>query len=184
VDVAEGNVAVVALEKDWAGLIDLVVDFTAGRFGAFDIVVNFHAVESEADFVSDDGGLGSLPLVAGFGDEFVRHFEIVNGAVAVDGICAASIIAKDLDFVAATKIKAAVGFVRNHEVKPNGEVPEFLVGDEVVAVKVFVGGIFENAVFDGPTVAPVWMTKMPARGVFAIEERAEAFFVGSESTES
>lgn len=65
-DVAEGNVAVIALEKDWAGLVDLIVEFTAGGLGAFDIVVDFYSIEGEADFVSDDGGFSGLPLVAGF----------------------------------------------------------------------------------------------------------------------
>jgi len=174
---------VVALEKDWSGLVDFVVDFAAGGFCAFDVVVDFYAVEGEADFVSDDGGFSGLPLVAGFGNEFVRCFEIVDGAVAVDGIGAASVIAEDLDFVASTEIEAAVGFVGHHEFEFDGEVPEFVVGDEVVAVKVFVGGVYEDAVFDSPTVTAVRISEVPARGVFAIEERAEAFFVSSKGTE-
>src|SRR6267142_369228 len=80
--------------------VDFVVDFAAGGFCAFDVVVDFYAVEGEADFVSDDGGFSGLPLVAGFGNEFVRRFEIVDGAVAIDGVSAAGVIAQDLDFVA------------------------------------------------------------------------------------
>jgi len=175
---------VIALEKDGAGLVNFVVDFAAGGFGAFDVVVDFYAIECEGDFVADDGGFGGLPLVARFGDEFVWCFEIVNGAVAIDRVGAAGVIAKDLNFVASAEIKAAVGFVGDHEVKFDGKVPKLLVGDKVVAVKVFVRGVLENAVFDGPTVTAVKMAEMPASGVFAVEERAKAVFVGSEGAES
>ena len=174
----------VTLEKDWAGLVDLVVEFAAGGFGAFDVVVHLHTVEGEGDFVADDGCLGCLPLVARLGDEFVWRFDIVDGTVAIVGVRAASVVAEDLNFVASTEIEAAVGFVGNHEVKFDGEVPEFLVGDEVVAVKVLVGDVLEDAVFDGPTIAAVRVAEVPTGGVFAIEERTEAFFVSSEGTES
>src|SRR6516162_2907753 len=96
---------------------------------------------------------------------------------AIDGVGAASVIAENLNFVASAKIEAAVGFIGDHKFELHSEVPEFLVGDKVVTVKIFVGGIFENAVFDGPTVATVRMTNVPAGGVFAVEERAEAVFV-------
>lgn len=85
--------------------------------------------------------------------------------------------------MAPTEIEAAVGFVRDHEFEFNGEVPEFVVSYEVVAVKVFVGGVYEDAVFDSPTVTDIKMTEMPASGVFAIEERTEAIFVGGENAE-
>jgi hypothetical protein len=182
-DIAEGNVAVIALEKYGARLVDFVVEFAAGGFGAFDVVVDFYPVEGEADFVSDDSGLGGLPLVAGFGHEFVWRFEIVNGAVAIDGVGSASVIAEDLDFVASAEIEAAVGFVWDHVVEFDGEVPKLLVCDEVVSVQLFVGCIFQNAVLNGPTIAAVGMAEAPTGGVFAIEERAEAIFVGGEGTE-
>lgn len=182
-NVAEGNVSVVALEKDGAGLVDLVVEFSAGGFGAFDIVVNFYAVEDEGDFVADDGRFGGLPLVARFGDEFVGRFEIVDGAITAYRICAASVIAQDLNFVASAEIEATVGFVRDYVFEFNGEVPELLVCHEVVSVEVLVGGILEDAVFDGPTIAAVGVAEMPAGGVFAVEERAETVFVGSAGAE-
>ena len=164
-------------------MINFVVEFTAGGFGAFDIVVDFHAVENERDFISDNGCLGGLPLVSGFGDKFVGRLEVVDGAVAVDGIGSASVIAKDLDFVAAAQIEATVGFVGDHELEFNDEVPKFVVSDEIVAMKVFVGGVLENAVFDRPTIAPVGMAEMPPCGVFAIEERAETLFTSGMDAE-
>ena len=182
-DVTEGDVAVIALEKNRARLVDFVIEFAASSFGAFNVVVNFYAVEGERDFVSDDGGFSGLPLVTGFGDEFVGCFEVVDGAIAVDGVSAASIITEDLNFMAATKIEAAVGFIGHHEFKFDGEIPKFVVGDEIVAVKVFVRSVLQDAVFDGPTVATSWMTEMPASRVLSVEERTKASFIGGESAE-
>src|SRR5262249_31482466 len=99
---------------------------------------NFYAVEGEGDFVSDDGGFSRLPLVTWFGDEFVGCFEIIDGAIAVDRVGAASVVAEDLNFLASAKVKAAVGFVGDHEFEFNDEVREFGVGDEIVAVKILV----------------------------------------------
>ena len=180
-DITERNVSVIALEKNRAGLIDFGVEFAASSFGAFDVVVNFYSVESERYFISDDGCLGRLPFVAGFGDKFVGRFEIVDGAIAVDGVGATSVIAQDLKFVASAKVESAVGFVWNHIFKSNGEVPELLVRDQIVSMKLFIGGVFQDAVFDGPTVATVRMAKMPAGGVFAVEERTEAAVISGES---
>ena len=182
-NVAEGNVAVIALEKDWTGLVDLVVEFTAGGFGAFDVVVDFYAVEGEADFVPDDGGFGGLPLVARFGDEFVGRFEVVDGAVAIDGIGAAGVVTEDLNFMASAEIEAAIRFVGDHVFEFDGEVPKLLVCNEIVSVKVLIGGVLENTVLDGPTIAAIGVAEMPAGGVFAVKERAEAIFLRGTSAE-
>jgi hypothetical protein len=48
-------------------------------------------------------------------------------------------------------------------------------------MQVLVGRVFENAVFDGPAIATIWMPEMPASSVFAIEERTGAVFIGGES---
>ena len=173
----------IALEKDGAGLVDFIVDFTACGFGAFDVVMDFYAIEGKGNFVADDGGLGGLPLVAGFGDEFVGRFDIVDGAVAIDGVSAASVVTKDLNFMTSAEVEAAVGFVRDHVIEFDSEIPELLVRDQVVAVKVFVGGVLQDAVFDGPTVTAVGMAEMPASSVSAVEEGAEAVFLCSESAE-
>lgn len=173
----------IALQENWAGLIDFVVELTTGGFGAFDVVVNFYAVEREGDFVSDDGGLGGLPLVSGLGDKFIRGFEIIDGAIAIDGCLAASVIAEDLDFMTAPQIKPAVGFVGNHEFEFDGEIPKFVVGDEIVAVKIFIGGILKHAILDRPTVAAIGMAEMPTGGVFAVKDRAESLFVSGENAQ-
>jgi hypothetical protein len=182
-NVAEGNISVIALEKDRAGLVDFIVKFAAGGFGALDVVVDFYTVEGEADFVAHDCGLGGLPLVAGFGDEFVGRFEIVDGAVAIDGIGAAGVVTQDLNFMTSAEVEAAVRFVGDHVFEFDCEVPKLLVCDEIVAMKVLIGGVLENSVLNGPTVPAVRMAEMPAGGVFAVEERAEAFFVSSASAE-
>ena len=110
--VAERDRAVIALQKDRARLVDLVVDFAAGRFVALDVVVDLHAVEHDGDLVALDRGFGGLPLVAGLGDEFIRLFEVVDRAVSAEGRLAAGMIAENLDFVPAAKIEAAVGVCR------------------------------------------------------------------------
>ena len=143
--------------------------------------MDFNAIENQADFVANDSCFGGLPLVARFRNEFVGRFEIVDGAIAIDGVRATSVIAKDLNFVASAKVEAAVGIVRDHVVEFDGEVPKFLVRDQVVSMKVFVRRVFQDAVFDGPTVAAVEMAKVPAGGVFAVEERTEAIFIGGET---
>lgn len=117
----------IALQEDWARLVDFVVELAAGGFGAFDVVVNFYAVEDESDLVSDDSSFGGLPLAAGFGYEFVRRFEVIDGAIAIDGGLASRVIAKDLDFVPAPQVKAAVGFIGDHVFEFDCEIPEFLV---------------------------------------------------------
>ena len=61
-DIAERNVAVIALKKNRAGLVDSVVELAARGFGAFDVVMDFYAVEGEADFVSNDGRFGGLAI--------------------------------------------------------------------------------------------------------------------------
>ena len=91
--IAEAYGAMVALQKDRAGLVYFIINLAAGGFVALDIVVNFYAVEGEGDFVSDDGGFSRLPLVTWFGDEFVGCFEIIDGAIAVDRVNATSVVA-------------------------------------------------------------------------------------------
>src|SRR5882724_5961359 len=121
----------IALKKNWAGLVNFVVEFAAGGFSALDIVVNFDVVKSQGDFVSDDGCFGGLPLVARFRNEFVGRFEVIDGAIAIDCIGAASVIAQDLNLVPSAEVKAAVGFIGDHKFEFNGEVPELVVGNEV-----------------------------------------------------
>lgn len=45
-------------------------------------------------------------------------------------------------------------------------------------MQLFIGRVLEDAIFDRPTVTAIGVTKMPAGGVFAIEEGAEALFIG------
>lgn len=112
----------IALEKDRAGLIDVVVELATSGFGAFDVVVDFDAIENDSDFVSDHGRFGGLPLVAGLGDEFVRFFEVVESSVSAQRGFAFGIVAEDLNFVTATQVKAAVGIVGDEVFEFDGEV--------------------------------------------------------------
>lgn len=179
-NVAEGDVAVIALQKNWTRFVDFIVEFATGGFGAFDIVVNLYAIENERDLVSDDGCFGSLPLITRFGNELVRCFEVVDRPISINGCFAASIIAQDLNFVASAQVETAVRIIRDHVFKFDSEVQKFVVRDEIVSVKLFVRSVFQNAVFYAPTVATIGMAQVPACGVFAVEERTEALFaVGS-----
>lgn len=182
-NIAERNVSVIALQHDRARLINVLVQFASGRFRAFDVVVDFDAVQSDCDLISNNCRFGRLPFVAGFGNECVGRFEIVNGTVSINSCFAASIVAEDLNFLSSVKIEAAVGVVRNHVFEFYREVPKVLVGNQIVSVKVFVGRILKNPVLYGPTVAAIRMPKMPAGKIFAVEERAKTS-VGGKAKDS
>lgn len=174
----------VALEHDWAGLVNVLIKFAPGRFGALDIVMNFHAVQSNRDLVSNNSCFAGLPFVAGFGNEFVGRFEIVNGPVSVDGCFGTSVVAKNLDLLAAAQIEPAVGIVGHHIFKLNRKIPKFLIRNQIVTVKFFVGRVFKNTFFNRPTIPAIGMAKMPAGKIFAIEERAKTVLIGGESAQA
>src|SRR6266700_103934 len=133
-EVAKPDGAMISLQENRAGFVDVVVDFAASGAAALDLVVNLFAVESHADLIADDRGLGGLPLVAGLGRELGRSLETIDGAVAVNIGLAGLVIAEDLNFMAAAEVKAAVRSIRHHEFVAHGEIPELVVGDEIGAM--------------------------------------------------
>ena len=106
-DIAEGDRAVVALEKDRAGLIEFVVQFAPCRPIALDVVMNLHAVEDKGDFVAHNGGFGRLPFAGFLGSKLRDGLLAVNGAVPARTGLAAVIVIEDLDFISAPQVKAA-----------------------------------------------------------------------------
>src|SRR5882672_5219481 len=107
-DIAETYCAMVTLQQDRTRLIHFIIQLSAGWFVALDIVMDFDAVEIGRDAVADDGHLGGPPFASRFGHELVWFLEVIDGAVAAFGRLAVFVVAQDLDFLPASKIKAAI----------------------------------------------------------------------------
>jgi hypothetical protein len=178
-DPAKPDRAVVALEEDRAGFIDLLVQFAAGGHAAHDVVVGFQAIVHHGDCVADDGGFDGLPFVRGFGHEVVGRLEVVDGAVAGEGCFSAGGVPQDLQLMPAAKIKPAVRVLGHQVIEADGEVPKLLVRHQICAVDVSADRVFEDAILDGPAVVPLRFSQVPAGGVRAVEERLEAVIIGS-----
>src|SRR5215204_539018 len=61
---AERDRAVIALEKNRAGLVDVCIQLASGGLVARNVVVHLFAIEYERDLVAHHRCLGRLPLVA------------------------------------------------------------------------------------------------------------------------
>jgi hypothetical protein len=177
-NIAEAYRSVIALEEDETGLIDFSIDFAAGGFGAFDIVVNRFSVQDDGDFISDDGRLGRLPLSTGFGDELRGRPEVVNGAIPAGRRFAGFIVAKDLNFMAAAQVEATVRVIRDHVFVLYREIPKLCFGYKIRPVLAWVDGVFEDAAFfDRPAIVTRWIAQFPTGDVISVKKRPKAAVV-------
>jgi hypothetical protein len=174
----------ITLQKDGAGLVDFIIQFATGGFRAFDIIMDFHAVEDHRDAIADDGGFCGLPFGSRAGDKFIRRFEVINGTIPTEGGGSAAIIAEDLYLVPAAQVEAAVGVIGDLVLEPDGKIPKFFVGHQISAVFAFFDFIGEDAIFNGPTIVTLRITQMPTREVLAIKQGAKIFVLGSSRAKS
>src|SRR6266704_3747768 len=84
-NVAETHRAVVTLQQDRTRLIHLIVQLSARRLVALNVVVDFDSVQVRRDAVADDRHLGRLPFAAGFGYELIGRLEVIDRAIAALG---------------------------------------------------------------------------------------------------
>src|SRR5512133_3323650 len=100
-NISKAHRSVIPLEENRPGFVDFIVDFTAGRPVADDVVVDLHSVHDDGDSVADHGRLDGLP--------FTSRLEVVDGSVAPQaGFAIWAVVAQDLNLMSAPEIKAAV----------------------------------------------------------------------------
>jgi hypothetical protein len=165
---------VIALEQDGAGLIDIVIQLTARALGAIDVVMDLHAVEDDGDFLADDLDLGLLPLTGLAGSEQGRSLHVVDGTVAAEFGLAELGVVKDLDFMTAAEVEAAIGPGRHLVFITDDEVAELGIGQDVSAVFVLAEHIDQHAVLDTPGTFALVAAVLPAVHGLAIKQELEA----------
>jgi len=77
-NISETYGAMIALQKDGAGLLYLAVNFSAGGLITNHIVMDLNAVQRHGNPIADNGGLSDLPFACRFGDKRIRRLEIIK----------------------------------------------------------------------------------------------------------
>src|SRR5579871_5683661 len=159
------DVAMVALQDDGARLAFIGALRNGGQTVDVFVIDDFVVVEDDGDVAADEPDVVALPLADLLAGVHGGQDAAVECAIAV-GIGGLTEIVKDLDFVAAAQADAAVGVLAQFAFDVNFEVPELLVGDQVVGARC----IGERAVFDRPPEGLAWDHGVPAREILAVEE--------------
>jgi hypothetical protein len=174
-DVAVFNAGVVALQINRAGTVHLRPEGASGGAENGLVVDDLDAVEDHGGVALDESDIERLPLAGRLLGVDGGFEATVNGAHVVRVKRLAKTV-KDLHFVDAAQVDAAVAFLRQARFGVQREVLKLRDGAEIAVIlfrfAFFLGLVVgENAVMNAPAVGRVGFDKAPAVQALAVEQR-------------
>src|SRR5688572_14598936 len=129
-DITKRNRAVIALQQNRAGLIEVLVQLTARGAIDHDVLVDLLAIQRDTDAIAPNCGLGGLPFPRSARGKDRNRFELIKRAVAARGRVLPGKIVDDLDLMAAPEVQAAVAPFGDQVLVANGKILEFILGNQ------------------------------------------------------